>query len=117
LSNIPEGEYYWELYRTDLEETWLSGNAFFHNGIFDGVTSDSSSIIVSESGEDINITITNASSAPSGNSVTLASLGTTLQTASADTPLDADTFNFYDAVAAVLKKVTWTNIKATLKTY
>jgi preprotein translocase subunit SecE len=48
---------------------------------------------------------------------TLSSLGTTLQTAASDTPLDADTFNFYDAVDAILKKVSWTNIKATLKTY
>jgi len=35
----------------------------------------------------------------------------------ADTPLDADEWGFYDAVDAVLKKITWANIKATLKTY
>lgn len=52
-----------------------------------------------------------------GGSVTLSSLGTTLQTAANDTPLDADTFNFYDAVDSILKKVSWANIKATLKTY
>jgi len=55
--------------------------------------------------------------AEGGSSVTIASLGTTLQTAAADTPLDADTFNFYDAVDAILKKITWVNVKATLKTY
>jgi hypothetical protein len=38
-------------------------------------------------------------------------LGTILQTAAADTPLDADTFNFYDAVDAVLKKVTFEDLK------
>ena len=112
LSNIPEGEYYWELYRTDLEETWLCGDAFFHNGKFDGVNSDSNTIIVSENGEQINITVST-----SGGSVTLASIGTTLETAAADTPLDADTFHFWDAVDSILKKVTWSNIKATLKTY
>lgn len=64
LSNIPEGEYYWELYRTDLEETWLTGDAIFHNGKFDGVTTDSESITVIENGEAINITVTNLSSAP-----------------------------------------------------
>lgn len=32
-------------------------------------------------------------------------------------PLDADEFPFYKIVGAALKKVTWSNIKATLKTY
>lgn len=114
LSNIQEGEYYWELYRTDLEKTWLTGDAVFHNGKFDGVTTDSTAITITEDGDDINITISEASG--SGN-LTLANLGTTLQTAASDTPLDADTFNFYDAVDAILKKVSWSNIKATLKTY
>jgi len=36
---------------------------------------------------------------------------------SADTPLDADEFGFWDVVDEVLKKITWANIKATLKTY
>ena len=49
-----------------------------------------------------------------GGDLTLAALGTTLQTSAADTPLDADTFNFYDAVDAILKKVTWANIVALL---
>lgn len=57
LSNIDEGEYYWELYRTDLEKTWLCGDAIFHNGKFDGVTTDSETITVTEDGEDITITV------------------------------------------------------------
>lgn len=57
LSNINEGEYYWELYRTDLEKTWLCGDAIFHNGKFDGVENDSETITVTEDGEDILITI------------------------------------------------------------
>ncbi len=32
-------------------------------------------------------------------------------------PLDADEFPFYKIVGTILKKVTWVNIKATLKTY
>jgi len=34
---IDEGEYYWELYVSDIQETWLNGKAYFHNGIFDGI--------------------------------------------------------------------------------
>ena len=44
-------------------------------------------------------------------------VGAIINGATADTPLDADPFGFYDAVDAVLKKITWANIKATLKTY
>jgi len=43
--------------------------------------------------------------------------GYTINTADADTPLDADEFGFWDVVDGLLKKITWTNIKATLKTY
>src|SRR6478752_2381514 len=32
ISNINEGKYYWELYRPDIEKTWLAGDAIFHNG-------------------------------------------------------------------------------------
>lgn len=47
---------------------------------------------------------------------TIATVGTILTGASADTPLDADTFNFWDAVDSILKKITWANIIATLRT-
>lgn len=40
-----------------------------------------------------------------------------IDSAAADTPLDADKFGFWDAVDAALKSITWTNIKSTLKTY
>jgi hypothetical protein len=46
-----------------------------------------------------------------------ASVGSAINAASADTPLDADKFGFWDAVDAALKSITWANIKATLKTY
>jgi hypothetical protein len=43
--------------------------------------------------------------------------GLQIDEAAADTPLDADEFGFWDVVDSVLKKITWANIKATLKTY
>lgn len=47
----------------------------------------------------------------------IANVGSSLHGASADTPLDADEMSFWDTVDAILKKITWANIKATLKTY
>jgi len=44
-------------------------------------------------------------------------VGAQIHAADADIPLDADEFGFWDVVDEVLKKVTWANIKATLKTY
>jgi hypothetical protein len=56
-SRINEGEYYWELIRVDLGKTWLNGKAVFHNGVFDGVDTDTTDITIAESTETINITI------------------------------------------------------------
>ncbi len=56
LSNINEGEYYYELYNVDTEKTWLCGDAIFHNGKFDGVT-ETTGITVSEGGDDVVITV------------------------------------------------------------
>lgn len=56
LSNINEGEYYYELYNVDTEKTWLCGDAIFHNGKFDGVT-ETTGITVSECGDDVVITV------------------------------------------------------------
>ncbi len=51
--------------------------------------------------------------------ITVTSVGTTLAAATAKTtPVDADTMPLSDSAASnVMKKVTWANIKATLKTY
>lgn len=58
-SNINEGKYYWELYRPYLGKTWVTGYAHFHNGVFDGDDSDgeSVSIVVSDSGDVVQITV------------------------------------------------------------
>jgi len=53
-----------------------------------------------------------------GNGTAINPLGQTPSTTyDADTPLDADVFEFYDVVDALIKKITWANIKATIKTY
>ncbi len=46
-----------------------------------------------------------------------ANVGAAIHAAAADTPLDADEFGFWDVVAGLLRKITWANVKATLKTY
>jgi hypothetical protein len=106
-TNIRAREYYGEFYESSQKITWLNLKGICHNGEFDGVV-ETENVTVSLDGVDVVITV------DLGGLQTLASLGTTLQTASADTPLDADTFNFYDAVDAILKKVTWANLKTTL---
>lgn len=60
-TNINEGQKYFELYRPNLGKTWLADYAIFHNGRFDGLQQSESSITVSDSGEEINITITDSS--------------------------------------------------------
>jgi len=43
--------------------------------------------------------------------------GLQINEAAADTPADGDKFGFWDIVDALIKSITWANIKATLKTY
>lgn len=78
LSNINEGEYYYELYNTDTEETWLCGDANFHNGKFDGVNADQNSVTVSIDGETIAITLEVTPASSSQNSATWGSITGTL---------------------------------------
>lgn len=100
------------LYSAAEDHTWLNGNFIFHNGKFDGVE-ETESITVSTDGGTVLITIEGGG----GGSVTLESLGETLQTASADTPLDVDTSWFYDIADGVIKLWTWATQKSLLKTY
>lgn len=59
-----EQSYYWELVMTKntLEKNWLTGNAWFHNGKFDGVGNTSDDLIIYDNGEIINITIAESGS-------------------------------------------------------
>jgi len=66
LSNINEGEYYYELYNTNTEETWLCGDANFHNGKFDGVSTDSNALTVQINGETIAISVSAVSGSSNG---------------------------------------------------
>lgn len=47
-TDVAAGEYYWELYKNDDGQTWLSGKVFFHEGEFDGVVNDPSTLQVNE---------------------------------------------------------------------
>lgn len=48
---------------------------------------------------------------------TAATIATIINGVSADTIADADTVPFYKSVGGLLKKITWSNIKTTIKTY
>lgn len=61
ITEVNQGEYYWELLVLDTNKTWLNGKAFFHNGEFDGVDS-SESIIIDNDGTPVTITISESSS-------------------------------------------------------
>lgn len=58
-TNIPPAEYYWELNLTNTSVTWLCGKAFFHTGVFDGVT-ETSTITITTSGDDVTVTLSTA---------------------------------------------------------
>jgi len=47
----------------------------------------------------------------------IGNVGSSLHGASAASVADADDFHFWQAVGAVIKSITWSNIKSTLKTY
>jgi hypothetical protein len=66
LSRVNEGEYYYELIRSDIGKTWLNGKAIFHNGVFDGVDNDTEDITISETGETIEITVMESGTGGSG---------------------------------------------------
>lgn len=47
----------------------------------------------------------------------IGNVGSSLHGASEDTVADADEFSFWQIANSIIKKITWTNIKTTLKTY
>lgn len=110
------GEYFWQLtvvHPDTLSYRWFNGTLRAYKEVYFGDTVSNVTSNVTINGTQVSVSLTIGGIG----STTLASIGGTLETASADTPLDADTFHFYDAVDTVLKKITWANIKATLKTY
>lgn len=66
LSNVNQGEYYFELFNVASGQTWIATMCIFHNGRFDGVTRNTESLTVNTQGEVINITIEASSSSTSG---------------------------------------------------
>ena len=48
LSNLPEGEYYYELIQIDDNQTWLNGTAFFYNSRRDAENDDISLNLTTE---------------------------------------------------------------------
>lgn len=66
-----EMTYFVELVITQggLERNWISGDAVFHNGRFDGVTTDSSSLTVYDDGGTVSISLTESSAGGSGDVV------------------------------------------------
>lgn len=56
ITDLNEGEYYWELLLLDTNKTWLNGKAFFYNGEFDGVE-NSEDITIDVDGSSITITL------------------------------------------------------------
>lgn len=109
-AEFKERPYYWQLRRTidSKEKVWLNGVHDWHNGKFDAFNNAGETITITDGSEVVTITIQE----PGGGSVTLASLGETLEEAAADTPLNPDTFYFFDFVDQILKKDTWGGLKA-----
>lgn len=48
ITDIDSGEYYWELLRLDTNKTWLCGPCYVHEGEFDGVGTDTSTISIAD---------------------------------------------------------------------
>jgi hypothetical protein len=60
ITNINEGQYYYELYRPDLGKTWLADYAIFHNGRFDGLQQSSVDVIVNDGTQEVTITVSDS---------------------------------------------------------
>jgi hypothetical protein len=111
---LTDGEYFWQLtvvHPDTFTYRWYNGTLTATNEIYSGDTASGVTTALSINGTNVTGTINIAGGD------TLAQLGTTLQTAVSDTPLDADTSYFWDAVDAVLKKWNWAAKKDLLKTY
>lgn len=59
-TNINTGEYYAELYKGSTDKTLINGKAIFHEGLYDGVSEDSSTLSITDGNDDITIEITSS---------------------------------------------------------
>lgn len=62
-TNINEGEYFFELVKGSTDKTYLTGKAFAHNGIFDGVETDTSAVTITDGSSTVTITLSDTMSA------------------------------------------------------
>lgn len=74
-TNINEGEYFLELYKGSTSKTYLNGKAIAHNGLFDGVSNDTSSVIITDGADTVTVQITDA---PASGSIPLVDFATEL---------------------------------------
>ncbi len=110
----------WSIAQTNIDGAVIGPASATDNAIvrYDGVSGkliQNSNASIDDSG---NITATNLSGTNTGDE-TATSIGTLINAATSKaTPADADMFGLMDSAAGnVLKKLSWANVKATLKTY
>lgn len=60
ITNINEGQYYYELYRPDLGKTWFADYAIFHNGRFDGLQQTTNSITVYDGSNYVTVNVSDS---------------------------------------------------------
>lgn len=60
-TTVNEKEYYWELYKGLTSKTYLSGKAFAHNGVFDGVSNDSESVTITDETDTVTVVLSDVS--------------------------------------------------------
>lgn len=88
---LNEGEYYCELFKGSTSKTYISGKAFAHNGKYDGKSSDSTSVVVTDSDENITIVIQDGSGDHfRGTYVSLVALQAAIPTGTAGDYADVD---------------------------
>lgn len=63
--NMKEGEYFYELYKSSTQKTYITGNFILNLGVFDGVDSDTTTLTIDDSGV-IEITVVDSGSGSGG---------------------------------------------------
>lgn len=62
-TSISDGEYYHELIKGSTSKTYLNGKGIAHNGLFDGVGSDTSTLTITDGSDAVTIQISEAGAA------------------------------------------------------